>query len=165
MYSNTPTYRQNNDQLGIAPVIVAGIIAAVLKLAPMVAQWFSGPKDNDPWNKFSNAEKTEYVRQGILVAVDQYKSGNVTSLDQAMEVIIGQVETNETYQTWKNADSNASYAAMIDQAQIAADKQQAGFGLNSGTLLLMLLFSGIGFGVYKIIQSRKAKQLITLNTI
>ncbi len=162
MIRDCSTYEHNRQGLGIAPAVIAGIIAAVVKLAPMVASWFgSGNKDNDPWNRFSAEEKREYVRQGILVAIDQYKAGNVSSIDEAMAVIIAQVETNETYATWKSAQSNAEYANMINQAQIAADQQQAGFGASLGIIILGVVLSVAGFGAYRIVQRRRQHKLLT----
>ncbi len=129
------------------------IINAVSRLIPVIANLFggSGNKDNDPWNSWDAAGRREFVRQGLEIATKQYLQGSVNSIDQAMAVIIGQVETDVTYDYWKNHANNTEWKAMVNQAQVNADKKKNNILatlFNPNMLLWALGFSVVGFGVY-----------------
>jgi len=90
------------------------LIAAVASVAPMVIKAFQKPP-KDEWSSWGIPAKTEYVKQGLIVAANVVLSGKANDVEQVLQPIIAQVELDEDWPTSKRR--NPAFVQMIQQAR------------------------------------------------
>lgn len=113
---------------------IATVIAAVAALVPVIVNAFSSaPKDT--WSGWSQAEKQEYVRQGIIAAKEMVRQGQAATVEQGMMTVIAQVELDESWEVWKQR--NPTETQWIYQAETEMQAELA-----SGNFMQASLFSG-----------------------
>ena len=161
MQDNTPHNNQfsaTDNRLSPGLGWVTAVVGLVASLVPLIIKWTKGDPQ-DVWSGFSSSEKIQYVNEAIVVAKEAVRQGQANTIEQSVQVLIAQVELDESWDEWKS--KNQSLVVLINQAQLDIESEQKNSlaSLGSGNIVLWaLLFSVLGYGFYKY---RKNKQIVS----
>lgn len=71
------------------------------------------------WSAYPPLKKLSYVKNALVSAVQLVTSGQATDVESVLQNAIAQVEIDESWDVWKNRNSN--FVAMMKEAQHEAD--------------------------------------------
>lgn len=137
---------------------VGAVVALVAALVPLVIKWTKGAP-SDQWSGWSIPEKVAYVEQSLIVSKKAVIEGQVKSIDEAMQTLIAQVETNESWAEWKA--KNPVFIPWMEQAQadVNSSSNNVASLIGGNTVIWVLAISALGYGAYWLYDNNKLKFL------